>query len=72
MLHFAKGHFCLLKQVLFELFATQYDMDVSSDFRFLLQQYDISLQQQRSEPADTWSAELAGTGHQLDFFLFFL
>ena len=38
---------------------------------FLLQQYDISLQQQRSEPADTWSAELAGTGHQLDFFLFF-
>ena len=33
MLHFAKGHFCLLKQVLFELFATQYDMDVSSDFK---------------------------------------
>ena len=70
MLHFVKGHFCLLKEVLGKLFATQYDMGVSSDFktRFWFQQYDISHQQQRSQPDDTRSAELAGTSPQLIFY----
>ena len=54
-----------------ETYCIMTDKDVSSDFktRYWLQQYDISHQQQRSEPADTRSAELAGTGHQLNFFL---